>query len=185
MLRTSKKRVDQKALLDSGATECFVHPQVVTRLALPTQKLEQPRNVRNVDGTTNKAGQITEAVDLVTRHRGTSITHVFFIADIGPDDFILGYPFLEASAPVVNWADARLENTTTLSTVDVGKWHPQTKNTPRQKHKVPLWVRALPGWTPGDKVWEQFIRKSTIAQQLAIDVNEQKEEKPWQELVPR
>jgi len=34
-------------------------------------------------------------------------------------------------------------------------------------------------------VWEQFICKSTIAQQLAIEVNEQKEEKPWQELVPR
>jgi len=50
---------------------------------------------------------------------------------------------------------------------------------------VPLWVRALPGWTPGDEVWEQFIRKSTVAQQLAIEVNEQKEDKPWQELIPK
>ena len=33
-LRTSRKRVDQKALLDSGATECFIHPQVVARLQL-------------------------------------------------------------------------------------------------------------------------------------------------------
>jgi len=149
------------------------------------RKLENPRNVCNVDGTPNKAGKITEAVDLVTNHRGTKITHVFFVADIGLDDFILGYPFLEASAPVVNWADTKLEDATTLSTADADKWRLRPKQTPRQKQKVPLWVRSLPGWAPGDEVWEQFIRKSTIAQQLAIEVNEQKEEKLWQELVPQ
>jgi len=149
------------------------------------RKLDNPCNVRNVDGTPNKAGKITEAIDLVTLHQGTSVTHIFFIADIEPDDFILGYPFLEASAPVVNWADATLEDVTTLSTLDADKWRLQSKQSPRQKHKVPLWVHSLPGWSPGDEVWEQFIRKSTVAQQLAIEVNEQKEEKPWQELVPR
>jgi len=75
----------------------------------------------------NKAGNITNAIDLVTNHRGTKITHVFFIADIGPDDFILGYPFLEASAPIVNWADAKLEDTTTLSTLDADKWQPRPR----------------------------------------------------------
>ena len=121
----------------------------------------------------NKAGNITKAVDLVANHRGTKITHVFFVADIGPDDFILGYPFLEASAPVVNWADAKLEDTTTLSTLDADQWQPLPRTAPRQKKtKVPLWVRALPGWSPGDEVWEQFIQKSTMAQQLAIEVNE-------------
>ena len=185
MLRTRKKRVNQKALLDSRATECFIHPQIVARLGLATRQLTNPRNVRNVDGTPNKAGKITEAMELITNHRGTKITHMFFVADIGPDDFILGYPFLEASAPVVNWADAKLEDATTLSTLDADKWRPQAKQSPRSQQKVPLWVRSLPGWSPGDEVWEQFICKSTIAQQLAIDVNEQKEEKPWQELVPQ
>jgi len=130
MLRTRKKRVDQNALLDSGATECFIHPQAVVRLGLKTRKLVNPRNVRNVDRTPNKARKITDAVDLVTTHRGIAITHVFFVADIGPDDFILGYPFLEASAPVVNWADATLEDTTTLSTLDTDKWQPQPKQSP-------------------------------------------------------
>jgi len=112
--------------------------------------------------------------------------HVFFVVDIGPDDFILGYPFLEACAPVVNWTDATLADTTTLSTLDADQWHPPTKAMPRRRRKVPLWVRALPEWAPGDEVWERFIiRKSTIAQQLVIDANEKKEEKPWQELVPK
>jgi len=88
--------------------------------------LDRPRNVRNVDGTPNKAGRITEAIDLITRHRGTSVAHIFFITDIGPDDFILGYPFLEASAPVVNWADAKLEDVTTLSTLRVHHGYTRT-----------------------------------------------------------
>jgi len=131
MLRTRKKRVDQKALLNSGATECFIHPQVITRLGLDMQKLQNPHNVRNVDGTPNKAGKITEAVDLVTQHQGIKITHVFFIVDIGPDDFILGYPFLEASMPIVNWADAKLEDTMTLSTLDANKWQLPTRQSPQ------------------------------------------------------
>jgi len=130
MLRTRKKRVDQKALLDSGATECFIHPQVVAQLGIKTRKLTAPRNVQNVDGMPNKAGKITDAVDLVTTHRGIKITHIFFIIDIGPDDFILGYPFLKASAPVVNWAGAKLEDVTTLSTLDADKWQPLPKHSP-------------------------------------------------------
>ena len=36
-LRTRRKQVDRKALLDSGATECFIHPCAVKQLKLATQ----------------------------------------------------------------------------------------------------------------------------------------------------
>src|SRR5260221_147314 len=84
-LRTSNKRVDRKALVDSGATECFVSPQVVQELGMKTRRLHTPRNVRNVDGTPNKSGKIVEAIDLIIAHRGNKATHVFSVADIGPD----------------------------------------------------------------------------------------------------
>jgi len=185
MLRTRKRRIDQKALLDSGATECFIHLRTVKHLDIPVRKLKTLRSIRNVDGTTNKAGKIEDAVILVTNHRGIKTNHMFFVADIGPDDFILGYPFLAACAPVVNWEDATLADTTTLSTLDADHWQPQKKGMPCQQHKVPAWVRATPGWSPGDEIWEQFIRKSTMVQQLAIEENEKKEEKPWQEVIPK
>jgi len=35
-LRTRKKQVNQKALLDSGATECFIYPHAVKQLKLAT-----------------------------------------------------------------------------------------------------------------------------------------------------
>jgi len=65
--------------------------------------------------------------------------HVFFVVDIGPDDFILGYPFLEANAPIVNWTQAKIEDTTTLSTLDTDKWQLQARTTTRRK-RTPLWV---------------------------------------------
>ena len=176
-LRTRERQVDQKALLDSGATECFIHPRVVKHLKITTKKLQTPRNVWNVDGTPNKAGKITEAAELVTNHAGTKTTHVFFVADTGPDDYILGFPFLEANEPTINWAHALVEGSTTISTLDADEWTPPTKTSPRKK-RTPLWVRSIPEWSPGDEVWQCFaVRKSTMAQQLAIEVNKQKEAK--------
>jgi len=126
-LRTRKRRIDQKALLDSGATECFIHPRVVECLKIATKKLKTPRNVRNVDGTPNKAGKITEAAKLITNHSGTKTKHIFFVADIGPDDYILGFPFLEANEPTVDWAHALVEGSTTISTLDADEWTPLTR----------------------------------------------------------
>jgi len=139
MLRTSKRRVDQKVLLDSGATESFINPRTIKSLGIKTRKLQIPCSIRNIDGTPNKAGKIVEAANLITYHRGIKTVHVFYIADIGPDNFILGYPFLEANAPIVNWVDAKVEDSTMLSTLDANKWQPPTKRTQRRK-RTPLWV---------------------------------------------
>src|SRR5579863_10069237 len=73
-LQTSQKRVDQKALLDSGATECFIHPRAVACLQLQKRMLQKARKVQNVDGTENKDREITEAVDLLVNNNGKAAT---------------------------------------------------------------------------------------------------------------
>ena len=128
-LRTSQKRVDQKALLDSGTTECFIHPRVVAQLQLTKRKLEKLQKVQNVDGTTNKDGEILEAEDLLVNNNGKSTTHAFFVANIGQDNYILGYPFFEASTPNVDWHGARIEGITSISTTDASSWTPPMKGT--------------------------------------------------------
>ncbi len=45
MIQTSQERVTRKALLDSGATESFIHPRLAKKLALFTYPLEKPRQV--------------------------------------------------------------------------------------------------------------------------------------------
>jgi hypothetical protein len=53
MIQMSKERVTSKALLDSRATESFLHPWIVEELKLFTYELEQPRKVCNINGTDN------------------------------------------------------------------------------------------------------------------------------------
>ena len=89
---------------------------MVARLQLTKQKLQKPRKVQNVDGTSNKDGEILEAVDLLVNNNGKSATHAFFVANIGQDDYILGYPFFEALTPNVDWHGARIEGVKSLVT---------------------------------------------------------------------
>ena len=65
------------------------------------------------------------------------MTYVFFIADIGPDNFIFGYPFLEANTPKVDWLNASLEDSTIASTLDANQCRIQPKGT-KQRERTPL-----------------------------------------------
>jgi hypothetical protein len=55
------------ALVDSGATECFIDTKTAQRWGLPTRRLVYPRKIYNVDGTENKAGKITRSCMLRVR----------------------------------------------------------------------------------------------------------------------
>jgi len=63
---TFKGKAEEKALIDSGATENFIDKKTVERLQLGTKKLDLPRVLRNIDGTKNLAGDVSHCVDLVT-----------------------------------------------------------------------------------------------------------------------
>ena len=63
-------RVNVDTLLDCGATENFIHPRLVKKLNLETKWLKKPQQVKNVDGTTNRAGAVTEVAILEIHHKG-------------------------------------------------------------------------------------------------------------------
>ena len=152
-------------------------------LKLVTRKLVKPRKVQNIDGTPNKSGKILEAVDLSVDNNGRKASHAFFVANIGRDDFILGYPFFKASNPNVDWSGGRIEGFTTVSSINANAWRPPPKGTKRQ-NSIPAWVRCIPGWEEGDKIWLQTrVAKTTVAQQLAEAATDKKK-RTWQEIVP-
>jgi len=103
------------------------------------QTLPKAWKVQNIDGTDNKAGQILEAVDLTVNNNGEQALHAFYVADIGQDDFILGYPFLEASNPDIDWQNSCIDGFTTISTAKANSWQPILKGT-RQMETTPIWV---------------------------------------------
>ena len=57
------------ALLDSGATGMFIDREYVKKSGFTTRALSNPIPVRNVDGTPNEAGSITDVVELNLRYQ--------------------------------------------------------------------------------------------------------------------
>ena len=56
------KKIQTKALVDSGATTNFINRVFVENNNLVKYKLANPYKVVNADSTPNKAGQITEYI---------------------------------------------------------------------------------------------------------------------------
>ena len=96
-------------MVDSGATDNFIHPRLIRRLALGTQKLERSRKIWNIDGTNNKAGRITDYVDLSIQTGKKQNKMRFLVTDLGHEDLILGYPWLATFELKFSWADSTIE----------------------------------------------------------------------------
>ena len=108
-VNTSNKRVETAALLDSGATENFIATHYANWLRLPIKQLPRARKVCNVDGTSNKQGDITHFTDLEVQTGTKRVKMRFFLTDLGEQKVILGYPWFAAMQPKVDWARAWLD----------------------------------------------------------------------------
>jgi len=145
----------EKALIDSGATENFIDPRTVSRMKIPTKKLDRNQTIHNIDGTTNSAGNITRKCTLNIQVRRQTKEQEFFITNLGQDQVVLGYPFLQNFNPQIDW--------------DKGELHraKQVKATPKQ-----IWEHCWRLWRTGRT---SQIRKTTFAQKWAAIADKTKE----------
>jgi hypothetical protein len=100
---------DKKALVDSGATDNFMHPAFAKRMGLGLQTLPNPKKIFNIDNTTNKSGMITHFLDLNVRANGINKEMQFLVMDIGHEEVLLGYPWLAMFEPKFNWRSAVID----------------------------------------------------------------------------
>jgi hypothetical protein len=117
MIQTSKERVTRKALLDSGATESFLHPRIIKELKLFTHELDRPRKVCNIDGMDNRLGEVMQEVRMQVAHKSHCQAHRFLVAGIREDDIILGYPFFKAANPMVDWPTGKVHGVLALTKI--------------------------------------------------------------------
>ena len=94
---------NKQALVDSGATDNFIHPSFVRRLGLKMTPLEKPKRIYNIDNTSNKAGSITHSLELKVTTKGQDKVMRFLVTDIGHEDILLGYPWLATFEPKFRW----------------------------------------------------------------------------------
>jgi hypothetical protein len=108
-IQASYNMADIKVLVDSGATDNFIHPNFVKRMGIGQRELDKPKNIYNIDNTTNKSGQITHYLSLAVTMAGKTQEMRFLITDIGREDVLLGYPWLSTYEPRFSWKHGTID----------------------------------------------------------------------------
>jgi hypothetical protein len=108
-IRTSYFMANRKALVDSGATDNFMHPAFAKKMGLGLKELPNPKKIFNIDNTTNKSGMITHYLDLDICTNGIHKEMRFLVTDIGHEEVLLGYPWLATFEPKFNWRSAVID----------------------------------------------------------------------------
>ena len=164
-IRAEGYKADILALLDSGATDNFIAPAIVNAFQIPTYDLPTPKVICNVDGTQNSIGKVIQSILLQVRYKDIETLQSFFVIDLGTDSMLLGYPFLAANNPQVNWSEGTLRG------------HVAAYLKPRETISIAHDASFAPQYDRG------VIGRATKATELAIQAKN-KEEKSWQEIVP-
>ncbi len=102
-IRMSIAMADTKALVDSGATDCFMSERFIQRMKLGKRPLQRPQKIWNIDNMANQAREITHYIALNIQTGGVKRTIQFLITNIGNEDIILGYPWMAAFEPQFAW----------------------------------------------------------------------------------
>jgi len=102
-IRTSNAMANIKALVDSGATDCFISETFIKKMKLGKRPLQRPRKIWNIDNMANQAGHITHYIDLDIQTKGIRKTIQFLITNIGHEEIVLGYPWMAAFEPQFVW----------------------------------------------------------------------------------
>jgi hypothetical protein len=92
-----------QALIDCGATGCFIDIEWAKLNNVPTCPLTKPILVYNVDDSANEAGAITDIADIILRYEHHSECTQLAVTCLGKQSLILGYNWLRNHNPEINW----------------------------------------------------------------------------------
>jgi hypothetical protein len=166
-------------MIDSGATGLFLNKRVVDQHKIMTLKLKQRIPLHNIEGSKNKAGGITHYARLNMKIGDTAKKTNFFITDIGPEDIILGLPWLKEANPIIDWDEGKI--TLESGTAEIEPPAPfTTLKTSRTERRA--WVKSGLLEDSTDEIW--CCASMTYSTQLAAEVNEKKYGRPLEEMVP-
>ena len=101
--------IEVEALLDSGATGCFVNKSWALDRCLQLSKLMKPVPVLNVDGTRNQEGDITHYVLLTVSVEKHTEKLWCMVTCLGKVPLILGHDWLKKHNPDIDWTTSDIK----------------------------------------------------------------------------
>ena len=149
--------------------------------------MENPRKLQNADGSPNAGGGLKYYTELeVVTGENPHLLH-FYIADMGPDDLILGYPWFAAMNAHPDWTTGTLPASVIIRTKGVASGKPMRsvqvagmrtmiRNRPFLEAREELYLRIM-------KIDPTRIAKTTMAQQLAEQAAN-KTIHTWDQIIP-
>jgi predicted aspartyl protease len=97
------------AMIDSGATALFVSKRFVQRHHIICSPLPNTIALHNIDGSKNKAGSLTHFACLTLTIGSWNEPTDFLVMDLGPENIILGLPWLKKVNPTIDWDSGEIE----------------------------------------------------------------------------
>jgi hypothetical protein len=97
------------AMVDCGATTLFISKRFVKTNKVHTHPLVRKIPLYNIDGSRNKAGDIDRFVRLQLQVGGVEEWREFLVTELGPEDLVLGLPWLRSANPAIDWAEGTME----------------------------------------------------------------------------
>ena len=107
-LLISEQAAKETVLIDSRATENFLDKDTWQKMGIGSHETVKPITVYNVDRTENSQGKIMHYCWLRIWYEGRQKLQHFYIAALGKESIILGYSFLYAFNPTINWQQGAL-----------------------------------------------------------------------------
>lgn len=178
-LRGVNSSLSVNAMIDSGATGLFLNKRLVDQHNIIRLPLKNKIPLHNIDGSKNKAGGITHYTRLnMTVGENTDKTD-FFITDIGPEDVILGLPWLKKANLSIDWETGEITLESGTAEVELNANFAPLKSS---RAECRAWVKLGLLEEATEEIW--CCASMTYSTQLAAEVNEKKYGKPLEEMVP-
>jgi hypothetical protein len=96
-------------MIDSGATALFVSKRFMQCHHIICSLLPNTIALHNIDGSKNKAGSLTHFARLTLTIDSWNKPTDFLVTDLGPEDIILGLPWLKKVNPTIDWDSGEME----------------------------------------------------------------------------
>jgi len=96
-------------MVDCGATALFIGERFVKRNKIRTHPLVREIPLYNIDGSRNRAGRITRYARLRLQIGESIEWREFLVTELGPEDVVLGLPWLRAVNPEIDWTKGTMK----------------------------------------------------------------------------
>ena len=161
-------------MVDCGATALFISEGFVQRNRVRTHPLNQKIRLCNIDGSENRAGSVSRIARLRLRLGEVREWQDFLVTDLGPEELVLGLPWLRKVNPAIDWSSGTLN-----IRADSERKMEQIAANRTQRRR---WWRAKILEDPSETLWSSA--GYTYSTELAERAGKEKPTRSFEDIVP-